>query len=459
VKIGVIRVSDFSLLRVFSLCDCRLRRVVPAGRAMPGAPADRQPLVKLDFGVSILAPRTHIVHWNMEIAEKYQRQLLEQSRRLFHQTPISPATEQAYLANPRHLFVNRYREWGSTQWHQVTAENLTQHLPTLYADKPLVLFGDDNNLLSTISQPSFVLRMLDLLQLQPGQSVFELGAGSGWNAALMGHLVGPAGRVFSLEIIPDLAAAAAKNIQRAGLTNVSLVAADGGDGYAPGAPYDRAIFTAGAYDLPRAFHDQLRDGGLLLAVIKLEGGGDSLFLLRKTGRHFESVESMPCAFVQLMGKHQFGNLEPAAPNTLPGWPELAAQTVSTTRFWWGGKGPETFAWRTMGIRFFLSIAEPLFRGFKTEETAQRPVEDHYFGLWDPEHRSLVLAKADGLTAYGNASAREQLLARVRQWLDLGMPTVASFKLQVYPSDEPVETRANQWIVKRRESKFVWSLEE
>jgi hypothetical protein len=112
----------------------------------------------------------------------------------------------------------------------------------------------------------------------------------------------------------------------------------------------------------------------------------------------------------------------------------------------------------MGIRFFLSIAEPHFRGFKTEGTAQRPVEDHHFGLWDPEHGSLVVARADGLTAYGNASAREQLLARVRQWLDLGMPAVGSFKLQVYPSEEPVTPRENQWIVKRRESKFVWSLE-
>src|ERR1700683_3543516 len=124
----------------------------------------------------------------METFEKFQRQLLDHSRRIFSKTPISQATEQAYLATPRHLFVRRYREWGTPEWSQVTAENLEQHLPTLYADKPLMLFGDDSNILSTISQPSFVLRMLDMLQIQPGHRVFELGAGSGWNAALMGHL-------------------------------------------------------------------------------------------------------------------------------------------------------------------------------------------------------------------------------------------------------------------------------
>lgn len=340
----------------------------------------------------------------------------------------------------------------------MTVENLEQHLPTLYADKPLILSGDDGKIRSTISPPSFVLRMLDMLQLQPGQKVFELGAGSGWNAALIGHLVGPEGRVFSLEIIPEVARAAAEIMQEVGIANVNIVAADGGDGYALGAPYDRAIFTAGAYDLPRIFNDQLKYGGILMSVIKLEGGGDSLFVLRKTENHFESLGSTPCAFVQLTGKHQLADLEPADPNQLPEWSELAAQEVSKTRFWWGGKGRESFALRTMNIRFFLSISEPRFRRFKTETTPQQPQGDQFFGLWDPERRSLVLAKDDWLIAYGNASARELLQEKVRQWVDLGMPTAASFKLQVYPNDYPVEEGKNQWLVKRSESTFLWSLD-
>jgi hypothetical protein len=167
---------------------------------------------------------------------------------------------------------------------------------------------------------------------------------------------------------------------------------------------------------------------------------------------------MSCAFVQLTGKHQIEGLEPAAPNTLPEWPELQEQEVSRTRFWWGGKGRESFAWRTMGIRFFLGISEPRFRAFKTEKKSERPLEENYFGLWDQERRSLVLAKDDWLIAYGNASAREKLLERVRQWVDLGMPAAASFKLQVHPNDYRVAARENQWSVKRSESQFLWSLE-
>src|SRR5690349_14974259 len=127
----------------------------------------------------------------MDSAEKYQKQLLEQARAIYHETPLSEATQKAYLETPRHRFVRRYRQWRVKEWNEVGEANLEEHLPTLYADQALVLLGDDDDdIPSTISQPSFVLRMLDMLQIQPGQTVFELGAGSGWNAALMGHLVG-----------------------------------------------------------------------------------------------------------------------------------------------------------------------------------------------------------------------------------------------------------------------------
>jgi protein-L-isoaspartate(D-aspartate) O-methyltransferase len=396
----------------------------------------------------------------MNMVEKYQQQLLEQSQYIFYRTPISDPTVHAYLATPRHEFIKRYREWGSTEWHDVYAENVAEHIATLYTDKPLVLFGDDDdNVPSTISQPSFVLRMLDLLQLHPGQQVFELGAGSGWNAALLGRLVGPAGQVYSLEIIPEVARMAANTIEALDIKNVHIIAADGGEGYAAAAPYDRAIFTAGTYDLPRHFYEQMKDGGLLLVVIKNEGGGDTLFLLRKTDTHFESLESMPCGFVQLRGKYQLDSLEPTPEEMLPEWTELQTKEITRLPFWWGGKGSEGFMWRTLGIRSFLGITEPLFRTFKTAKADPRSQEEHYFGLWDQAHSSLVLAKDDWLIAYGTTAAKERLLHRIRQWVELGMPSAASFVLQVYPREASVTVRQNQWIVKREESQFLWSLEE
>ena len=394
-----------------------------------------------------------------QLQAKYQRLLLDQARQIYRQTPISDATAQAYLATPRHLFVRRYREWASKEWREVREENLQEHLATLYADRPLILFGeDDDNVPSTISQPSFVLRMLDLLQLQPGQTVFELGAGSGWNAALIGQLVGPSGCVHSLEIIPEVAETAAETIARVGISNVHVVTGDGGEGYPAGAPYDRITFTAGTYDLSRPFYDQIKEGGLLLVVIKNEGGGDHLFVLRKVQDHFESMQSMPCGFVQLTGKYKTDALDPIRLDALPEWSELQHRETGRRSFWWGGKGREGFVWQTMGIRSFLSVAEPLFRTFKIAKSGKDAKEQHYFGLWDREHMSLVLARDDELISYGSAAATDRLLHMVHRWVDLGMPTAASFHLQAYRSDEALKNRENQWLVKRRESQFLWSLD-
>jgi len=394
----------------------------------------------------------------MDAPAKYQRQLLDQARQTYHQTPISDATASAFLATPRHLFVRRYRERASQEWCEVNQDNLHQHLATLYADNALTLFGDDDdNVPSTISQPSFVLRMLDLLQFQPGQTVLELGTGSGWNAALIGQLVGPQGNVFSLEIIPEIAQRAAATIEALGITNVRVITADGGDGYAAGGPYDRIAFTAGTYDLPRPLYEQIKAGGLLLVVIKNEGGGDNLFLLQKKDDYFESSFSMPCCFVQLKGKYEVDSLDPSILETLPEWSELQHQEIARRPFWWGGKGREWFMWQTAGIRSFLGVTEPLFRAFKIPKAHAGATEQHYFGLWDRENMSLVLARDDELISYGHATATERLLEAVHRWVDLGMPAASSFKLRVYRSDLPVVTRNDQWVVKRQDSQFLWSL--
>jgi protein-L-isoaspartate(D-aspartate) O-methyltransferase len=394
---------------------------------------------------------------SVDAIEKYQKQLLEQARHIYRDTPISEATERAYLATPRHRFVQRYREWGTKEWHIVTANNLSEYVATIYMDRPLILFGDDDeNVPATISQPSFVLRMLDILQLEAGHRVFELGTGSGWNAALMSHLVGAEGYVESVEIIPELAQTAAQNVESLGIANVHIVAGDGADGYAGETSFDRAIFTAGTFDLPRQFYDQVREQGLLLVVIKTGGGGDNLFLLRKTNDHFESLKSMPCGFVQLRGRYEFKDLEPAVlEESVPKGSELQQKEVCRRRFWWGGKGKEMFVWTTAGIRSFLGIVEPTFRAFKTAKADGRAREYHYFGLWDQENHSLVVAKHDWLIGYGNAQAEQRLLSRVREWMELGMPTAACMDLKV---GVPLQARDRQWIVQRKDSQFLWSLQ-
>jgi hypothetical protein len=78
-------------------------------------------------------------------------------------------------------------------------------------------------------------------------------------------------------------------------------------------------------------------------------------------------------------------------------------------------------------------------------------------LWDPEEKSLVIAKDDLLRSYGSSPAEERLIKSLERWVKLGMPSAASFSLKIYPIDYPLTANENEWIVRRKESQFLWSL--
>ena len=80
----------------------------------------------------------------MDSAGKYQKQLLEQAQAIYYETPLSERTQNAYLETPRHKFIRRYRLWGVKEWSEVNENNLEEHLATLYADRALILFGEDD---------------------------------------------------------------------------------------------------------------------------------------------------------------------------------------------------------------------------------------------------------------------------------------------------------------------------
>lgn len=213
--------------------------------------------------------------------------------------PLPEPLVRAFRDYPRHAFVERYRESGQHSWQHVNRRNLRQHIPVIYRDQPLIIWGE-SRAVSTISQPSFVLYLLTLLEIKSGERIFELGAGSGWNAALMGTLALP-GEVYSYEIVPELARSAANRIQKAGLENVHVICGDGMD-VPTGLQFDRGIFTAGAIDLPQVFFEMIRGQGRLLFVFQNPGGSDLLLVLDRKGEGFVSRQIIECGFVPVTGK-------------------------------------------------------------------------------------------------------------------------------------------------------------
>src|SRR5260370_33163780 len=163
----------------------------------------------------------------MDLARVYQHRLLEVVWESLGGRFPEDRIRNAFFAVPRHLFVERYRTRANPEWHTVAAD-LEEHLSAIYANGGLGIFykeGDPR--VATISAPYMVLSMLELLKLAPGQRVFEVGTGSGWNAALMGYLVAPGGSVETVEIIPELVEGARRGLRRGGLTPVGGCSGEG----------------------------------------------------------------------------------------------------------------------------------------------------------------------------------------------------------------------------------------
>jgi len=166
-----------------------------------------------------------------------------------------------------------------------------------YEDTPLPI-GQNQ----TISAPHMVAIMCDLLDLQPGMTVLEVGGGSGYHAAVMAEMVGPNGLIYSVERKPQLVAAARRNLESAGIKNVTMIEADGSLGLPEHAPYDRISVAASAPQVPEPLKQQLKVGGKM--VLPVGRDYQELYLVtRKNG--FSIEEKMGVIFVPLIGKEGF----------------------------------------------------------------------------------------------------------------------------------------------------------
>jgi protein-L-isoaspartate(D-aspartate) O-methyltransferase len=188
------------------------------------------------------------------------------------------AVEKAFLETPREAFV---------------PDTLKDYA---YADTPLEIGKGQ-----TISAPHMVAIMCEALDIKNGQTILEIGAGSGYHAAIVSKLVGKKGHVYTIERHHSLAETAQKNLERAEITNVTVEYGDGSEGLPKYAPYDRIYVTCAAPKIPHPLLDQLTDGGkLLIPVGKMVC---TLKLIEKKGNTITTTDLGGCVFVPLVGKH------------------------------------------------------------------------------------------------------------------------------------------------------------
>jgi len=171
---------------------------------------------------------------------------------------------------------------------------LPEYRMMAYEDRPLPLFAG-----ATISAPHMVAMMCELIEPRSGMKILEVGAGSGYHAAVCAEAIERRGKVYTIEIVKELAVYAAQNIERLCYWGVvEVFHGDGRRGLERHAPFDAVIVTAAASGIPRTLVDQLRDGGVLVIPVK-EGAGQVLYRVVKRGEKIEKRAVTYVLFVPL----------------------------------------------------------------------------------------------------------------------------------------------------------------
>jgi protein-L-isoaspartate(D-aspartate) O-methyltransferase len=163
-----------------------------------------------------------------------------------------------------------------------------------YADRPLPIgYGQ------TISQPYVVAFMTQILEVRPDDRVLEIGTGCGYQASVLARL---ANKVYTIEIVEELANSAEKRLAGLGYKNIFVKAGDGFDGWPEHAPFDKIILTCAIKEFPPALIAQLREGGRIIAPLDSTGFAQDLVLATKSNGQLKRTSVLPVRFVPMTGK-------------------------------------------------------------------------------------------------------------------------------------------------------------
>jgi protein-L-isoaspartate(D-aspartate) O-methyltransferase len=349
------------------------------------------------------------------------------------------SVEEAFRAVPRHLFLPDTK------------------LEDVYQDQSIPTKSIQGKVVSSSSQPAIMATMLEQLGLETGHRVLEIGAGTGYNAALMAHIVGDAGRVVTVDIDQDIVEGAQAHLSQAGFERtVEVICGDGGLGYPNKAPYDRIILTVGAWDITPTWLQQLKRDGRLLIPLSIRGPQVSV-AFEWANDHLESISVKDCDFMGLRGSfagpkgsaqlhpeisiltNNLEQLNQEAISKLLTTPSQDLQTdVSVSlgevfgglRLWLAFHEPGFCSLNAYGTMHEKGIIPDLFR-----ISSQRKYSST-IGLVD-EKSICVLTRSPQLSVrkFGEDSALvDHLIGQIRAWNNRGRPSTQRLSIKAYPID-------------------------
>ncbi len=313
-------------------------------------------------------------------------------------------------------------------------------LTEVYEDTALPTKVDERGVpVSSSSQPAIMALMLEQLHCRPGQAVLEIGAGTGYNAALLWHLVTPGGRVVTMDIDEDLCQQARAGLLQAGIEEVLVVCADGAGGWPAGAPYDRIVVTASVTDLSPAWVEQLAEGGRLVVPLALAGRVQQSVAFVRSGRSFFSDGLVSCGFLGVRGWL-------AAPAPEPD-PELEAWLAEPGR----PLGAVLTEEDPLEFESWLALTHP---GYVRASLAGRPV----FGLRDAGGVALVGAEEGShvVAVHGaGEGAATRLAAAHREWTRR-RPRLGRLRIDAFPAGSEPDLSRYRNVIRR--PRFTFAVE-
>ncbi|MBB6546889.1 methyltransferase, FxLD system [Nonomuraea rubra] len=222
------------------------------------------------------------------------------------ETAISTPADPTKL---REAMVARYIDTGHLRTQEIieafrTVERHTfvpdADVEAAYVDDAVPIKHDTGGeMVSCISAPSIVATQLEQVGARPGHNILEAGAATGYNAALLGHLVAPTGRVWTIDVDQDLVDTARTHLAAARVGNVTAVLGDGAAGLPDHAPFDRIQFTVGTGDIPTTVLDQLAPDGRLVIPMRIRGSISRSFAFERDGDTWRTVSCEMATFVPL----------------------------------------------------------------------------------------------------------------------------------------------------------------
>jgi protein-L-isoaspartate(D-aspartate) O-methyltransferase len=405
--------------------------------------------------------------WAHDIAEGVKR-MAGQDAESMHQALIddlvkrrlikTAAVEAAFRAVPRHPFLPGVA------------------LEMIYKDEPVVThYNADKQPISSSSQPAIMAIMLEMLALESGQRVMEIGAGTGYNAALMAQIVGTEGRVVAVDIDPDVINEADTHLRAAGIGGVSLVLGDGALGCEAFAPYDRVILTVGAMDIAPAWRDQLVEGGLLVLPLSLRAA-PRVFAFRRQGDMLPGVEVTMGGFMPLRGLgapseytytlHQTGGalwtdsavpVDPAAVDATMNAPFLDLPTGVTSDY--------MGTWSGYALWLELYAPDFIHAPIRGEADGKRTLTQTC-GLASSDGQvALVVPERGGRVLFVRQFARSEMLAarliaHLRDWQMAGSPTFDDdVQVSAYPLEMAIKALPGSLRVAKRNMQYIVTMKE